>query len=87
MRLKYFIFAFFASSLEKRVKEIVHKAFWDCLSVQLSEDPPTYDHAIKLVGEIKEVMQRTNCGAFLGLGIFNLSMLLCQKTKEIEGLS
>ncbi|XP_062052318.1 T-complex protein 11-like protein 1 isoform X1 [Lepus europaeus] len=43
-------------SLEKKVKEIVHKAFWDCLSVQLSEDPPTYDHAIKLVGEIKETL-------------------------------
>ncbi|XP_037378396.1 T-complex protein 11-like protein 1 isoform X1 [Talpa occidentalis] len=43
-------------SLEKRVKDIVHKAFWDCLSVQLSEDPPTYDHAIKLVGEIKETL-------------------------------
>lgn len=43
-------------SLEKRVKEIVHKAFWDCLSVQLSDDPPSYDHAIKLVGEIKETL-------------------------------
>ncbi|XP_001380585.3 T-complex protein 11-like protein 1 [Monodelphis domestica] len=43
-------------SLEKRVREIVHKAFWDCLSVQLSEEPPTYDHAIKLVGEIKETL-------------------------------
>lgn len=61
----FFFFSFFsfASSLEKRVKEIVHKAFWDCLSVQLSEDPPTYDHAIKLVGEIKEVSK--NYGAFL----------------------
>lgn len=43
-------------SLEKRVKDIVHKAFWDCLSVQLSEDPPAYDHAIKLLGEIKETL-------------------------------
>ncbi|XP_003412343.1 T-complex protein 11-like protein 1 [Loxodonta africana] len=43
-------------SLEKRVKDIVHKAFWDCLSAQLSEDPPTYDHAIKLVGEIKQTL-------------------------------
>lgn len=43
-------------SLEKRVKDIVHKAFWDCLSVQLSEVPPTYDRAIKLVGEIKETL-------------------------------
>lgn len=44
------------NSLKKRVKEIVHKAFWDCLSAQLSEDPPAYDHAIKLVGEIKETL-------------------------------
>ncbi|XP_042547370.1 T-complex protein 11-like protein 1 isoform X2 [Dipodomys spectabilis] len=44
------------NSLRKKVKEIVHKAFWDCLSAQLSEDPPTYDHAIKLVGEIKEIL-------------------------------
>ncbi|XP_043406109.1 T-complex protein 11-like protein 1 isoform X3 [Chelonia mydas] len=43
-------------SLEKTVKEIVHKAFWDCLEAQLSEDPPTYDHSIKLVGEIKETL-------------------------------
>uniref|UniRef100_K7FPN4 T-complex 11 like 1 n=1 Tax=Pelodiscus sinensis TaxID=13735 RepID=K7FPN4_PELSI len=43
-------------SLEKTVKEIVHKAFWDCLEAQLSEDPPTYDHSIKLLGEIKEAL-------------------------------
>nr|XP_015193590.1 PREDICTED: T-complex protein 11-like protein 1 [Lepisosteus oculatus] len=43
-------------SLEKRVREIVHKAFWDCLEAQLSEDPPTYDHAIRLLGEIKETL-------------------------------
>ncbi|NXU84188.1 T11L1 protein, partial [Xiphorhynchus elegans] len=41
-------------SLEKQVRDIVHKAFWDCLEAQLKEDPPTYDHAIKLLGEIKE---------------------------------
>uniref|UniRef100_W5MA89 T-complex 11, testis-specific-like 1 n=1 Tax=Lepisosteus oculatus TaxID=7918 RepID=W5MA89_LEPOC len=44
------------TSLEKRVREIVHKAFWDCLEAQLSEDPPTYDHAIRLLGEIKETL-------------------------------
>ncbi|MBN3294099.1 T11L1 protein, partial [Polypterus senegalus] len=43
-------------SLEKRVREIVHKAFWDSLETQLSENPPTYDHAIKLLGEIKETL-------------------------------
>lgn len=42
-------------SLERTVKEIMHKAFWDCLESQLKEDPPTYGHAIKLVAEIKEV--------------------------------
>ncbi|NXX22660.1 T11L1 protein, partial [Podargus strigoides] len=41
-------------SLERKVRDIVHKAFWDCLESQLKEDPPTYDHAIKLLGEIKE---------------------------------
>ncbi|KAK2838431.1 hypothetical protein Q7C36_013245 [Tachysurus vachellii] len=43
-------------SLEKQVKEIVHKAFWDCLESQLNDDPPVYEHAIKLVGEIKETL-------------------------------
>ncbi|KFO77049.1 T-complex protein 11-like 1, partial [Cuculus canorus] len=41
-------------SLEKNVRHIVHKAFWDSLEAQLKEDPPTYDHTIKLLGEIKE---------------------------------
>ncbi|NXT00035.1 T11L1 protein, partial [Jacana jacana] len=41
-------------SLEKKVRDIVHKAFWDSLESQLKEDPPTYDHAIKLLEEIKE---------------------------------
>ncbi|XP_026561739.1 T-complex protein 11-like protein 1 [Pseudonaja textilis] len=45
-----------ANSLEKRVRDIVHKAFWDCLEAQLKESPPSYDHAIKLVGEIKEAL-------------------------------
>ncbi|XP_006883800.1 PREDICTED: T-complex protein 11-like protein 1 [Elephantulus edwardii] len=44
------------NSLKKKVKDIVHKAFWDCLSAQLEEDPPKYNHAIKLVGEIKETL-------------------------------
>ncbi|KAJ8416257.1 hypothetical protein AAFF_G00382790 [Aldrovandia affinis] len=43
-------------SLEKRVKDIMHKAFWDCLEAQLGEDPPLYGHAISLLGEIKETL-------------------------------
>ncbi|XP_056243929.1 T-complex protein 11-like protein 1 [Seriola aureovittata] len=43
-------------SLERRVKEIMHKAFWDCLETQLMEEPPSYGHAIKLLAEIKETL-------------------------------
>ncbi|KAA8590568.1 T-complex protein 11-like protein 1 [Etheostoma spectabile] len=43
-------------SLERKVKEIVHKAFWDCLEAQLKENPPTYEHSIKLLAEIKETL-------------------------------
>ncbi|XP_067850266.1 T-complex protein 11-like protein 1 isoform X2 [Heptranchias perlo] len=41
-------------SFEKTIEGIMKKAFWDSLQAQLSEDPPVYDHAIKLLGEIKE---------------------------------
>ncbi|KAG7214871.1 hypothetical protein INR49_005140 [Caranx melampygus] len=43
-------------SLKSRVKEIIHKAFWDCLEAQLKEDPPSYEHAIRLLAEIKEIL-------------------------------
>ncbi|XP_055508930.1 T-complex protein 11-like protein 2 [Leucoraja erinacea] len=43
-------------SLQRRVKEIVHRAFWDCLEAQLNKDPPEYDHALLLLGEIKEIL-------------------------------
>lgn len=41
-------------SLERRVKDIVHKAFWGSLEAQLKEDPPSYNHAITLLAEIRE---------------------------------
>ncbi|XP_034391535.1 T-complex protein 11-like protein 1 [Cyclopterus lumpus] len=43
-------------SLERQVKEIMHKAFWDCLEAQLMEEPQTYGHAIKLLAEIRETL-------------------------------
>ncbi|XP_069763659.1 T-complex protein 11-like protein 2 isoform X2 [Narcine bancroftii] len=43
-------------SLQRRVKEIVHRAFWDCLEAQLNKNPPEYDHALLLLGEIKEIL-------------------------------
>lgn len=44
------------SSLEKRIKTIMHDCFWDLLRSQLNSEPPQYDHAIALLGDIKEVL-------------------------------
>lgn len=35
----------------------MHDAFWDLLREELQADPPIYDHAIALLGDIKEVSQ------------------------------
>ncbi|XP_037110806.1 T-complex protein 11-like protein 1 [Syngnathus acus] len=43
-------------SLERKVKEIVHQAFWDYLEAQLKEDPPQYGHVIQQLAEIKETL-------------------------------
>ncbi|MEQ2260078.1 wD repeat domain, partial [Xenotaenia resolanae] len=38
------------------VRDNVHKAFWDILEAELNEDPPEYQHAIKLLEEIREIL-------------------------------
>ncbi|NWY06203.1 TCP11 protein, partial [Nothoprocta ornata] len=43
-------------SLENRVKETLHRAFWDRLKEQLSASPPDYTQAIQLLQEIKEAL-------------------------------
>ncbi|KAM8867795.1 T-complex protein 11-like protein 2 [Synchiropus picturatus] len=43
-------------SLEGRVTEIVHRAFWDSLSEQLNSQPPNYEHAIVLLQELKRLL-------------------------------
>ncbi|CAG2119678.1 unnamed protein product, partial [Medioppia subpectinata] len=60
------------NSLEQKVKEVVHKAFWDILESQLNESPTNYKQAMALLKEIKENL---------------LSLLLPQHTRlqqEIE---
>lgn len=42
-------------SLEGRISDIVHSAFWDCLREQLSCSPPDYVHAVILLQEVKTV--------------------------------
>lgn len=46
---------FHSCSLARRVKHIVHQAFWDVLESELNAEPPEYEHAIKLFEEIREV--------------------------------
>ncbi|NXW04757.1 TCP11 protein, partial [Fregetta grallaria] len=48
--------SFSPKSLENRVKETLHKAFWDSLEEQLSASPPDYTWAIQLLQEIKEAL-------------------------------
>ncbi|XP_075378076.1 T-complex protein 11 homolog isoform X2 [Mycteria americana] len=48
--------SFSPKSLENRVKETLHKAFWDSLEEQLSASPPDYTRAIQLLQEIKEAL-------------------------------
>ena len=38
------------------MKDVVHKAFWDILEEQISQDPPKYERALLLLEEIKEVI-------------------------------
>lgn len=45
------------NSIEKVVKETIHKAFWNILKAQLESDPPVYDHALVLLTDIKEAFQ------------------------------
>nr|CAG4639974.1 EOG090X04Z9 [Daphnia pulex]SVE84834.1 EOG090X04Z9 [Daphnia pulex] len=41
-------------SIQKTIKDIAHKAFWDLLKEEFEEDPPKYDRALTLLEEIKE---------------------------------
>ena len=34
---------------------MVHKVFWDSLEAELNDEPAEYEHAIKLLEEIREV--------------------------------
>ncbi|XP_056430614.1 T-complex protein 11-like protein 2 isoform X5 [Hyla sarda] len=61
------------NSLERQVKQIVHKAFWDRLESELKADPPEYEHAIRLFDEIKEILL-----SFLTPGTNRLRTQICE---------
>lgn len=46
-----------SDSLEGKVTEIVHRAFWDSLLEQLNSEPPDYNHAVLLLKEVKMMLQ------------------------------
>lgn len=43
-------------TFHRKVKEIMHKAFWNLLAEQLDEDPPIYTQAFILLKEIKDTL-------------------------------
>lgn len=45
------------NSVERIIKDTMHKAFWDVLREQLGRDPPCYDMAIQLLADIKDAFQ------------------------------
>ncbi|XP_048356516.1 T-complex protein 11-like protein 2 [Sphaerodactylus townsendi] len=59
--------------LPGRVRQVVHKAFWDHLEKDLNEDPPEYEHAIKLFEEIKEILL-----SFLNPGANRMRSQICE---------
>lgn len=42
------------NSIEKVVKETIHKAFWNILRTQLESQPQVYDHALVLLNDVKD---------------------------------
>ncbi|KAJ8976026.1 hypothetical protein NQ317_003567 [Molorchus minor] len=42
------------NSIQKIIKDTMHKAFWDVLREQLAEDPPNYTQALNLLEQIKQ---------------------------------
>ena len=46
---------FTSFSVEKQVKEIMHRAFWDVFQEKITEEPPDYSQAVVLIQEVKEV--------------------------------
>lgn len=46
-----------SDSLQKKVKETMHNIFWQLLAKELAEDPPNYNQALTLLGEIKEALE------------------------------
>lgn len=51
------------------MKEICHQAFWDVLKEELESDPPSYERALILLEEIRDV--RKSCVLLYFLNAMN----------------
>ncbi|XP_044748423.1 T-complex protein 11-like protein 1 [Coccinella septempunctata] len=60
------------NTIQKMIKDTMHRAFWDLLRTELAENPPSYRQALVLLEDIKE-------------GLFNV--LLPQHTKIKQRIS
>lgn len=45
------------NSLERMIKDTMHKAYWEILREQLERQPPCYDMAIQLLADVKDAFQ------------------------------
>jgi len=44
------------NELEKQIKDVMQRAFWDILKEQLESDPPVYTQALQLFVEVKQML-------------------------------
>ena len=59
--------------LEKHVRDIVHKAFWDKLEEELKQEPPNYGQMVSLIADLKQVS-----------GIYLLNYIHCLRAPVIS---
>jgi len=45
-----------SNSLEKRIHDVMHKAFWDVLEEEIKSEPPQFKHAFDLLIEMKTLI-------------------------------
>lgn len=69
---------FFIRSVWKLVRDNLYVSYWDKMEAELNDDPPEYEHAIKLVEDIRTVSSKQLHHISLNPSLFVLtSPLLC----------
>ena len=56
-------------SLEKKIHDVMHKAFWDVLEEEIKSEPPQFKHAFDLLIEMKTVSSSRSLLNFILLKI------------------